>query len=374
MTDNPFQYSRPVLPDALVGRQTSLHALLSDLTRLNGDSFAVIAGRRCGKSSYLRALDHQIRLLATDSSGGPAVLPVRVNLSAVRQDSPECVLASLLHEINRRAGKDVARRPPDAWPTPLDLASSWYRELLDKSTLETREFGDALGYVCDELRTQSQGSARVVLLLDGLDAVLDKTWTETFFGQLRSVLQESETFESLRLVLAGSGSFLDRLGKRGSPLENAVKVEYLDSIDSDSIRQLTASVPGIVEDTQAEVCRLSGGNAFLAQYLLHHAWTGTAGESSKWTVETIDRAAVRFFHEQAADIEAWVQAIGLTGVASLIALAESDGWLDEPTLRQRAGQTALDLKRGLVSLCYHGFVQHDGHWEQYRRTGDLMSI
>lgn len=374
MTHNPFQYSRPVQPDALVGRQSSLHALLTDLTSPNGDSYAIIAGRRCGKSSYLQALDRQIRLLATASAGDLTVLPVRVNLSAVRQDSPECVLASLLSEINRRVGKDVARRPHDAWPAPLDLASSWYKDLLNKSAISTREFGDALGYVCDEICTQSQRFARIVLLLDGLDAVLDKTWTETFFGQLRSLLQESETVESLRLVLAGSGSFLDRLGKRGSPLENAVKVEYLLSIDSDSIRQLAASVPKTAEEAKSEVCRLSGGNAFLAQYLLHHAWTSTIGVSSEWTVEIIDQAAVRFFHEQAADIEAWVQAIGLTGVASLIVLAESDGWVDEPTLRQRAGQNAIDLKRSLVSLCYHGFIQHEGHWERYRRTGDLMSI
>ena len=59
MARNPFRYSRPVSPVNFAGRWADVHRMAADLTIDDGDSFGLIGGRCCGKSSFLAALSHQ---------------------------------------------------------------------------------------------------------------------------------------------------------------------------------------------------------------------------------------------------------------------------------------------------------------------------
>ena len=47
MPRNPYQYLRPVSPDAFVGRWRLVHEIADDLSLEGGESHAIVAGRRC---------------------------------------------------------------------------------------------------------------------------------------------------------------------------------------------------------------------------------------------------------------------------------------------------------------------------------------
>jgi hypothetical protein len=59
-THNPFHYPNPVLPEAFVGRQTILRDIARALVEDPGASYAIIAGRRMGKTSLIMSLAYRI--------------------------------------------------------------------------------------------------------------------------------------------------------------------------------------------------------------------------------------------------------------------------------------------------------------------------
>ena len=59
MPANPFNYLRSVPPAAFLGRWPLVRTIAQDLLGASDNSHAIIAGRRLGKTSLLRALEHQ---------------------------------------------------------------------------------------------------------------------------------------------------------------------------------------------------------------------------------------------------------------------------------------------------------------------------
>ena len=116
MRNNPFHYLLPVEPKDFVGRWPMVNSIASDLTQINGDSYAVIAGRRCGKSSLLNAIAHQLRQPETTDAGDFIVIPITVDFKALAEtiESAEDIYAHLLKEIYSLVAANTSFRPPDA--------------------------------------------------------------------------------------------------------------------------------------------------------------------------------------------------------------------------------------------------------------------
>jgi hypothetical protein len=54
LSNNPYNYNLPVNPDMFFGRQKDVQTLVQHLAKLDkGDSFALVGGRRMGKTSLL---------------------------------------------------------------------------------------------------------------------------------------------------------------------------------------------------------------------------------------------------------------------------------------------------------------------------------
>lgn len=88
MIRNPFRYSRPVAPAAFVGRWPAVHRLAADLTLEDGDSYALIGGRRCGKSSFLAALAHTLNQPDLAGSGDWRPLPLPIDCAPLTITAP----------------------------------------------------------------------------------------------------------------------------------------------------------------------------------------------------------------------------------------------------------------------------------------------
>ena len=67
--NNPYNYNLPVGLEMFFGRQSDSETLLYNLTANPGDSYALIGGRRMGKTSLLEALLRDLEV-------APASLPV----------------------------------------------------------------------------------------------------------------------------------------------------------------------------------------------------------------------------------------------------------------------------------------------------------
>lgn len=368
MIHNPFQYLRPVSPDSFVGRWQVVKRIAWDLTLREGDSHAIIAGRRCGKSSLLLALVHELKQSQEQYRGDFEVLPVCFDLKSDAFDSSGKFFSRLLGEVMRHVDGATRRRPSDAWPTAVSLEADWFIRLAGLPEISLRDFEDALGYIIDQF-DKSGRSKRLVILFDEIDETLDKPWTESLFNQLRSLIYSGDLKTRIRLVFAGSRRFLDTVGKRGSPLWNVLRLHFLQTFDHSGFLQLAARFEDLPEEAISAIWQQSGGHPFLGQYIFYHLWEGGIEHAN---VKAVSRVVNRFLHEQTADLEGWARGVELVGLMVYRILATTQEWIEEQQIISSLNDPQLNTKRGLTALCYHGIAIHDDGWEYYMRSGDIF--
>lgn len=369
MPANPFQYTRPVSPQVFFGHWPLVRKIADDLLHEGGESHAIVAGRSCGKTSLLNALAYQLRQPQTAALGDwrPFVVPFAFKTSALQ--SAEKCLAEIFNEARRRVDASVRRRPADAWPAAVKLDAPWFQALASAPALSLGDFQDALGYLLDQMGTPLE-PVRAILLLDEMDCPLGKEWTDSLFNQLRSLVYFGDLKDAARLVLAGSRRFLDEVSSRGSPLWNVLKFHYLEAFDEASFRELARQAPELSKGVISEVWKESGGQPFLAQFLLCSLLEEKAPAEA--AVEDVQRVVAKFIHERTADLEGWAAGMEEAGLRAYQVLAECPDWLPEDDIVRAVKDPQVNTKRGLTALCYHGVVVHDGNWARYRRSGDLF--
>ncbi|MEZ4730259.1 MAG: AAA family ATPase [Caldilineaceae bacterium] len=371
MIRNPFRYSRPVAPAAFVGRWPAVHRLAADLTLDDGDSYALIGGRRCGKSSFLAALAHTLGQPAGADTGDWRPLPLAIDCAPLTITAPGEFLAHLLLALRRLVDRRLVRHTPHAWPPPVALDAAWFTQLTATPALSLQDFTDAVAYMLDQLPTDLL-PVRLILLLDEVDQLIGHPWTEPLFDQLRSLVYSGPHSNRVRLVLAGSRRFIDEVSSTGSPLNNILERHFLLTLPRPGFNDLIARAPDLPAAATETVWQQSGGHPWLAQYLLHHTWRTLHEEAA--TVPPADLVmahARKLQSEWAAVLEGWSQALEREGLRAYAALATAPDWLDESAITAAVADPHLNLKRGLVALCYHGLAIHDGAWFRYRPTSAL---
>ncbi|MCC6190318.1 MAG: ATP-binding protein [Anaerolineales bacterium] len=369
MKPNPFQYLDPVRPEAFVGRWPLVKGLDLNLRLEGGNSHAFIAGRRCGKSSVLATVGHLLRQASADAADWEA-WPIPFDIKSGEFAAAGEVFARLLYETVRRIDVNARRRPADAWPHPIRLEAPWFADLAGASALNLQGFEDCLDYILRQLEADGH-QVRLVFLIDEIDDTLDKPWTEGLFNNLRSLVNASELKSQIRLVFAGSHRFLDQVSRRGSPLWNVLKLHYLEPFDESGFTELMRRAPEHKPELAAAVWQESGGHPFVAQYFLHHLYSDDQGLAGK-TLAQVTALAGKFISEQIHDLEGWAQGVDLGGFHAYSVLAGANDWIEERDILRAINNPELNIKRGLLALCYHGLAVHDDGWAHYRRAGDLF--
>ncbi len=369
---NPFRYLQSVSHSDFVGRWPLVESIAQDLVSENGDSHAIIAGQRYGKTSILGALSHQLYQPVILESGDSLALPLYIDFKACAFNSAEAVFAFILQRVHRQINTVVRQHPLALWPTPLRLNARWFEKLVSATELSMHDLEDGLGYIMDQLDTPT-APARLILMLDEIGKSFDQPWTDELYSQARALICSSELQTRIRLVLTGSQHFLEQQATYSAPLCDVLKLHYMEAFDLDSIAQLVARAEGFSDETTAAVWRQSGGHPFLAQYLLYNLWEQREVKGI-YNAETmlIDRLALGFLHQRVFELEGWANAVGTTGLSVYKVLSETSDWVTEEEIMAAVNEPAHKIKRSLLGLCCHGLVIHDEDWAQYKYTGDLF--
>jgi len=350
---NPYNYNMPVGPDMFFGRREDVQTLTRNLAATPGDSYALVGGRRMGKTSLLEAL---LRASVEEPARGMLLLPVFLDLAGQGIDSVpgffhtlgEWVQAMLVDQLTLSPvhGNVETGQPPA--PAFARLLEGWGRTAMAR-------LGCRL---------------RLVLLLDECEHAVEQPWTPDLYGTLRYLLVGQATRSLLKVVMAGSHRFLTQVRERGSPLRSVLQYHRLCALDTPATRDLvirpTAEV--LSEEVVQAVVVQSGGHPFLTQYLMHHLWECGLENA---TVETVCRIATGFCHER-SDFDDWMDGLGTASVQVYQALAQAEEALTEAHLRAALRPMPPDLPHVLDALCYHGLAVRETVGEGYRAVGNMF--
>jgi hypothetical protein len=362
LQENPFYYNLPTRPEDFVGRWPLASKVIDDLCRPRPDSWAVIGGRRFGKSSVLKVIEAQLTDRLVDCrKGDRRVFPFLVDLKSCNPASEQHIYACILHHLYRALQRSCA------WEAHLTSTDLQGIAAEGRIYLSFRKFKDILEDLIWQVDSH-HGPFRLVLLLDEVESMIDLDWSDTLFNQLRSLIYDGLLANVFKIILTGSANVI-RARQSGSPLLNAVKIEHLTVLTDPALQSLVARAGEMTDGIVAAVQTESGGHPFIAQYLLHHIWD--AGVENVG-VQTVEQIACQLRQYRGADLQGWWQAIGDSGQWAYAVLATAQDWLDERVLIKKVRHTEQSLGQGLSALCYHGLVKRDESRHRYRIVGKLF--
>jgi hypothetical protein len=374
MPENPFNFLLATRPEDFVGRHQLVNEIVGELCSLSGrNSYGLIAGTRAGKSSLLAALESDLiaRLKQAELSD-LHVIPVRFSLKEVTPTPGQSVTNLNLSDIfgfashKLRAAVCAPPRPAPFGGRLLDIGLPEYSA--NNSTPASLQDLEATITEIIAHAYERLGDTRIVLLIDEMDVALGFPWTSLFFGNLRSLIYDSQVKDFVRLALAGSGRFLEA-GETGSQLFNAIKACFIDPFSEHGVRELLARAQGIAPEVAQEVMRQGGGHPFIIQHILYYLFQ--AG-MERATVESVSAEVRRFTHDRSADLAGWWNAIGTDGQRVYCILRQFDDWRTIADVMREVNDPGVEADAGLKALCYHGVVTHDGTYNQYRIEGRLF--
>lgn len=374
---NPFHFG-PATPEEFVARWPLIKEMAVQIAH-GPNSYACIGGRRFGKSSILKVLEH---VLLYEKSLQGRILTIFVDPLLRRYTSPSDLFTNL-HNTLRHHALEVAERlhHQQAAVEPLPGVRANYESAWRTITAENQEqanevtaesFGNSVNNLLDALE-EIGGPRRVVILLDEMDSFLDMSEHIELFGQLRASIYDGPAHRRLRLVLAGSSRFVQEETRRGSPLWNMLHKEYLIAFDQKGTDALTTRLPELSNVLHRAIWLESGGHPFIATYLLYHLKQYLLRQPNQpLTINHVDMLTGRFLQTEIDHLNGWSKAIGLTGLQIYGLFIEGDGWIARTTIVERVGDPKLDITAALNALCYHGFLLPDEAWGRFRRNGNLF--
>ena len=348
---NPYNYNLPVAPAMFFGRDGDVETLVHGLTGPQGDSFALVGGRRMGKTSLLEVLERTLK----PHSGRFLLVSVLLDMSGEAVDSVSAFFRTIAYQASEALTDDLGLRPDcsiemDSTRPPARAFSRWLT-------------------VWNRVATEQEGrSLRLILLLDECEQIVERPWAPDLYAALRSLLVGRTTRYCFKVVLSGSHRFLSQVRQKGSPLRNVLKYHTLRVLDEQATRDLITHPTGGVlpEPVVQEVARQSGGHPFLTQYLMHYLWERGLEQA---TIAAVCRIAAGFPHER-GDFGAWMEGLGDSGRRVYDLLLRSEGPLSEGEIRTRLSSPLPDLPQALEALCYHGLIVHEG--DRYRVAGAMF--
>jgi len=367
---NPFYYDGPTKPQDFLGRTDLVRRLADNLCSGESKSHGIIGGRRFDKSSVLAALGHELEVrvhMARQDKDDLRVLPISLSLhQATQPASANDVLGFVLHSI-RQACHGSKPAPPFTGGPLIDFDLPKYQDKVTPASFEELEAGvvDIISAAYKKL-----GLMHIALLIDEIEVALDRPWTASLFGNIRSLIYDSRVKDFMRIVVVGSGRFLSA-SATGSPLLNVLETWRLQSFDEPAMGTLLAKAQGMSAQTAEAVVRQSGGHPFIAQYLLSHICDQGL---DRVTPNDVYKFADQFRDEdRMEDLDVWWSVgLGENGRLAYCALCSTSDWMSVADVRNSVSVPDFQAARGLQALIYHGVAIRDANGRRYRVSGDLF--
>lgn len=357
MSRNPYDYLLPVTSDKkFVGRNEIAEKICDEIAYIGGSSFAVIGGRRFGKTSLLNVIKLSLGKRKRTKKA-TSVLPIAIDFTQ-NFSSADAFYAFAAKKIEQY----ILSWLPDLKP---------HIATLDKGagSLPYLSFVESLEGVLSVLKIYSH--TRVVFLLDEIDVTLDYPWHLSFFDQLRALISSSSVKDHTSLVMFGA-HYIYETKRQGSPLLNLVKPIHLQCVDRSAVDALVALGQACSTECADEVWRLSGGHPHLVQYLLHYLWDERDGFKSRNSLD-VSRIAAQYYRDHPNNLLNWTTALGADGCRVYDALCEVHDWMDEADIAKKVGLPISETKVALDRLCFQGLAIINGNtYIHYRPQGDLF--
>lgn len=249
---NPYKWNQVHL-DLFYGREPILRDIMSGM--LNGHSFALMGGRRMGKTTLLRKIEseiqsHHISLL----NGGLMVIPIYVDvLSFADLSSPDTISQRILKTISEFLDRDT---PPES----------------NSNTPYT--FSNPLANTLSSFLTCSPDHRiQIMFLFDEMNPIINSSWGSTYLGNWRALLHNSPPISNhISAVFAGAHEIVSLAHDVSSPLANILSWKILHSFSKEDTRLLVEepSAMDLPNNFYNKIFEITGGHPFLIQYLMSH--------------------------------------------------------------------------------------------------------
>lgn len=324
---NPYNCTQP--GNLFVGYERVRRKLLSGFR--NGNSFALLGGRRMGKTSLLMQIE---RDLQEEDLSPFTPLPRYLDIQGLGQLTPALLFESIYSLVVREV------EPP-----------SW------SSGEPGREYQDFLEHLeaASAALDQKYGSDwLVILLVDELDAAISSLPDDQFFQNMRNLLMVSRFHRHFRVAASGVNEMTKLISSGSSPLNNLRNV-YLGVLTGKQARQLISfGFPdGLDPEIELLLFQLTGGHPYLLQGLLEKLWEDKA-DLDKNTVKSAARDFLREHH----DFHRWMDAFSEAAHATYQLLSEApEGAMHVRDIRHKMDSLlAPEIDDALTILSYHGVI------------------
>jgi len=354
LVPNPYRWHEINL-SLFYGRQSLVEEMLDGFRK--GHSYAVVGGRRMGKTTLLRKLEAEMQVqLGNRLDAGIIMLPVYVDVLNFAQPlTARSIFSFIAAEVEASLRKLGL----------LPRSSVFSRAVFDAyPSEENRAFKSAL---CNFIESTTRGELQIVVLIDEIELIVNSEWGQGFFNNWRALLHnEPQVSPHLDAVFAGAREMASIAKDIGSPLSNVLVWKELTLFsETDTAALVNEPTKNALPSPIAKrVFNQTGGHPFLIQYLMHCLCEGDL----ETTGSRLNGGVRRFLDEQRTLFQSW--------------------WFDKFQTAERrvykhlAGQNRAILKRDLLSLVgdtaanealsvlmHTGVVAKLGSQEKYRAAG-----
>lgn len=348
---NPYKWNRVHL-DLFYGRESLLEELISGM--LNGQSFALMGGRRIGKTTLLRKIEYELHSRLTSlMDGGLVVIPVYVDtLSFADLTSPDIISDRILEAttefVSRHLTYDSKNRSLEH-----DPLNPFAQELL--SLIER----------ISEYRVQ------IVVLFDEISPVVYADWGTTYLGNWRALLHNTPPLSNyISATFAGAREIVNLANDVSSPLANILSWKCLQSFSVADTRLLVEEPTALdlPDDFHTRVYEYTGGHPFLIQYLMFHVLE--SGSSDLY--QALDDACTHFIENEHRQFQAWCSDFDdITW--QIYEMISSEGAVKKRALVRFFEDSGVQtqVQSCLNVLCSYGIV-HQINDQTYKWSGELF--
>jgi predicted nucleotide-binding protein len=305
---NPYNCSRP--GNLFTGYERMRDHMIRGLR--NGKSYAVLGGRRCGKTSFLLKLEEDLNQQAVETH---RLLPRMLDMQAIVPRTP----ADFFRAIYGLAVQDMGAAPSDL--------------------VNYQDFLARLDQARAAIEQKHGPNWVIVLLIDEFDSAIARLPDSECLENFRNLLTNSRYKGHFRVVATGVFSPAELMAK-GSPLNN-LDPEYLGIIDAEHARRLIAAgfPDGLAAPAEALLLEHTGRHPYILQGMLEYLWDSGAPDET-----TIRLAGRRFVRDRAGTFRRWLEGFRAEGCALYRALLEG------------THVAGLSTDDALAVLSYHGVI------------------
>ena len=255
---NPFDPYGPVTEmEKFFGRAEYVQEILSGIR--TPVSYAVIGGRRIGKTSLLNYLVRKIEL-ENQSSSDLTLIPVDVSLHRTTPRSRRAFFNALIRKLvgclNTQYNLGLS---PKTFTLPRVSEDDFDLDVVLELLLDLIQRGMA-----------GLGDIRIVFLIDEIEYLMNKPFADDLISNLRYIISNHPARENVSFVMFGDRYLYEIADIKGSPLENVIRTLQLGAFNEQESLELIHTPTGnrLEQNLAQDIVRLSNGHPCIIQHLM----------------------------------------------------------------------------------------------------------